>query len=159
METARKVTEILIKKNITITFMESCTSGLLASMFTDTEGASAVFKGSLVTYSNEMKIFHGVPARIIEEHGVYSLQCAQAMAETVQKIHDSDISIGITGTTGNPDPANRDSVRGEAFFCIRVKDENHSFRIDENVDGMSRKEIKQLYANRVYERILEILSE
>lgn len=158
METAGKATKILIKNNMTITFMESCTSGLLASMFTDTEGASAVFKGSLVTYSNEMKILHGVPEKIIKEYGVYSSKCAQAMAEAVQKIYESDISIGITGTTGNPDSANKDSVRGEAFFCIRIKNVNHDFKIDKNVDGMSRKEIKQLYANVVYEKLEELIS-
>ena len=55
-----RVTKLLIEKNMTISFMESCTSGLLASMLTDTEGASGIFKGSLVTYSNQMKIATGV---------------------------------------------------------------------------------------------------
>ena len=59
----RKATDIaqLIKKLIathtTISTMESCTSGLIASMITDTEGASAIFPGGYVTYLNETKIF------------------------------------------------------------------------------------------------------
>ena len=50
------VVKHLIEKNITITCMESCTSGLVASMITDTAGASAIFRGSLITYANDTKI-------------------------------------------------------------------------------------------------------
>ena len=68
----RKATDIaqLIKKLIathtTISTMESCTSGLIASMITDTEGASAIFPGGYVTYLNETKIFIGVDPKVIE---------------------------------------------------------------------------------------------
>ena len=98
MTTPETITTELIERNLTITFMESCTSGLLASMFTDTAGASAVFKGSLVTYSNEMKIAAGVPSETIERFGVYSSECARAMAETAGKIYGSDVAVAITGS-------------------------------------------------------------
>jgi len=159
MNPAEKVTRFLIEKNLTISFMESCTSGLLASMFTDTEGASKVFTGSLVTYSNEQKIKAGVNAAVISDYGVYSAECAQEMAATVQKIYSTDIAVGITGTTGNVDPENPDSVQGEAFFCIRIKDSVHSFHIQKNVQGLSRKEIKQAYADSVYENLFSLLED
>lgn len=152
-----KVTKILISKNLTISFMESCTSGLLASMFTDTEGASAVFKGSLVTYSNEMKIKAGVPSEIISNNGVYSQECARAMAEVVQKIYATDIAIGITGTTGNVDPNNSDSLVGSAFFCIRIEDSNYDFTIEKDVINLTRREIKNLYAYEVYKKLFNLL--
>lgn len=152
-----KATRFLIENNMTISFMESCTSGLLASMLTDTEGASGIFKGSLVTYSNEMKIAAGVAAQTIERHGVYSSQCAKDMAQVCQNIYKTDIAIGITGTTGNVDPCNPDSVRGSAFFCIRIGKENHDYFIEEKVSHLTRKEIKQLYADRVYEKLVELL--
>ena len=156
-EINEKVTKTLIQKNLTISFMESCTSGLLASMFTDTEGASAVFKGSLVTYSNEMKIKAGVPSEIISTFGVYSAECAKAMAQIAQKTYGTDIAVGITGTTGNTDPNNSDSVSGCAYFCIRIKDKSFDYYIEENVKGLNRKQIKQLYADTVYEKILECI--
>lgn len=56
----------LIKSGTTISTMESCTSGLIASMITDTEGASAIFPGGYVTYLNETKIFVGVDENIIK---------------------------------------------------------------------------------------------
>lgn len=80
-----KIVRKLIDTNTTISTMESCTSGLIASMITDTEGASAVFPGGYVTYLNKTKILCGVDEKIIKEHGVYSKQCARAMAELLRK--------------------------------------------------------------------------
>jgi len=93
-----KIVRKLIDTNTTISTMESCTSGLIASMITDTEGASAVFPGGYVTYLNKTKILCGVDEKIIKEHGVYSKQCARAMAETAQKNLHTEIAVGITGT-------------------------------------------------------------
>lgn len=75
------VIKTLIEKQTTISTMESCTSGLIASMITDTEGASAIFPGGYVTYSNETKMFVGVDEQVLRQYGVYSRECAQAMAE------------------------------------------------------------------------------
>lgn len=163
MSKAELVTKKMLENNLTITFMESCTSGLLASMFTDTEGASAVFKGSFVTYSNEEKIAQGVEASVIGKFGVYSKECAREMAKVSQKHFDSDFSVGITGTTGNTDPANPDSIQGTAYFCILCKKksggfEYFDFKIEKDVSGFSRAQIKNMYAECVYERLLEILT-
>ena len=112
------LTKTLINRKITITAIESCTSGLISSLITDTEGSSEVFKGSFVTYSNETKIKLGVPANIIENKGVYSKETATEMAKACRKNMQADIGIGITGTFGNIDPNNKDSVIGEIFFAI-----------------------------------------
>lgn len=151
------VTRLLIEKHLTISFMESCTSGLLASMLTDTEGASAVFKGSFVTYSNEAKVFAGVDGEIIEKYGVYSAECARAMAETALKKFGADLAVGITGSTGNTDPNNADSVQGEAFFCVLIGGKAHDYKISIDVKNMSRKEIKQFYADEVYRALGTVL--
>lgn len=143
----------LIASHTTISTMESCTSGLIASMITDTEGASAIFPGGFVTYLNETKILVGVDADVIREYGVYSKECAEAMAKTAQAKLGTDLAIGITGTTGNVDPNNADSVQGQAFFCIRMMDQTYSYEIREDVTGKSRHEIKQRYAERVFEEL------
>ena len=109
----------LIASHTTISTMESCTSGLIASLITDTEGASAIFPGGYVTYLNETKVLVGVDPSVIEIHGVYSPECAEAMARTVQ--------------------------------------ENlHTFQT--NVSGMTRHEIKQLYAEQVFAELEMILT-
>ena len=157
METERKQTDAIIKKMIethtTISTMESCTSGMIASMITDTEGASAIFPGGFVTYLNETKILIGVDAKVIEQYGVYSRECANAMAETVQEKLRTDIAVGITGTTGNVDPNNADSVQGQVYFCIRIGKENHTYEWNADVAGMNRHQIKQMYASEVFEKL------
>ena len=113
-----RLTRLLIRQNISVTTMESCTSGQIASLITDTEGASAVFRGAYVTYCNAAKIALGVPAEVIEAHGVYSAQTAVAMAEACRAAFAAGIGIGVTGSFGNIDPNNADSVPGEVFFAI-----------------------------------------
>lgn len=150
-----KIIKKLIATNTTISTMESCTSGLIASMITDTEGASAIFPGGYVTYLNETKVFIGVDENIIKKYGVYSNECAKAMAKTVKEKLHTDIAIGITGTTGNVDPNNADSVQGRVYFCIIAKDQVNSFEFNADVSRMSRHEIKQLYADKVFEKLGE----
>ena len=143
----------LIDTHTTVSTMESCTSGMIASTITDTEGASAIFPGGYVTYPNETKIFIGVEEEIIRKYGVYSKECAEEMARTVQEKMHTDIAIGITGTTGNIDPNNADSMQGVVYFCIRVKDKENTFEVHAEVAGMNRHEIKQMYTDMVFEKL------
>ena len=113
-----RLTRLLIERGITITTMESCTGGQIASLITDTDGSSAIIKGAFVTYSNESKVLQGVPAEVIDTWGVYSAETAAAMAETSRAAYGADIGVGVTGTFGNADPNNADSVPGEVFFAI-----------------------------------------
>lgn len=115
----KRLTQILIEKQLSITTMESATSGQIASLITDTEGASSILKGAFITYSNEAKIKQGVPKEIIETFSVYSKETASAMAEACQKAYDANIGIGITGTMGNIDPQNANySIPGQVYFAI-----------------------------------------
>ncbi len=161
MEQNRKdrIIKKLIDTHTTISTMESCTSGMIASMITDTEGASAIFPGGYVTYLNETKIFVGVEEQVIRIYGVYSRECAKAMAETVKKNLHTDIAVGITGTTGNVDPNNADSVQGKVFFCILIGEQAHIYEMEVDAAQMSRHEIKQLYADRVFEALELLIGE
>ena len=127
----RKLTLELIKKNLTITTMESATSGQIASMITDTEGASSIMKGAFITYSNEAKIQQGVPAEVIETYTVYSKETARAMAEACRKAYGANIGIGVTGTMGNVDPSNKKvSVPGQVYFAINFDGEVKDYYIE-----------------------------
>lgn len=116
------VTKKLIERNITISTMESCTSGLLCSTLTNTEGASSVVIGGYITYCNEQKVRCGVPKEIIDTFGVYSLECAKFMALAAKKNSKSDIAIGVTGSLGNIDVNNKDSVVGDVYYGIASDD-------------------------------------
>lgn len=121
------ITKKLIEKKLTVTTMESCTGGFIASLITDTEGASSAIKGAFVTYSNEGKIMQGVPAETIDVFGVYSAETAEAMAKACRKAYGADIGIGITGTFGNLDPNNPDSTEGTVYFSMDTESENRVF--------------------------------
>ena len=118
-----RMTRLLIEKGLTLSTMESATAGQIASLITDTEGASAVLKGGYVAYSNEAKIKFGVNAEVIETYSVYSAETARAMAQTCAAAFGTDIGIGVTGTMGNVDPANAaHSVPGQVWFAVHFRD-------------------------------------
>lgn len=156
-EDYKKLTKYLISKQLTITMMESATSGLIASLITDTEGASAVFKGSFVTYSNEAKIKQGVSAEIINKNTVYSKETAKAMAEAAFETYNADISIGVTGTMGNTDPANpENSVPGQIYFGIKIKEDIYSYVVSLDAQT-SRFAYKISAAKKLYDILAELL--
>jgi len=153
----REITKTLIEKNISVTTMESCTSGLLASLISDTEGASAVMKGAFVTYSNEAKIMQGVPEETVAKYSVYSAECARDMAAACARTYSADIGIGVTGTMGNVDPANAAaSVPGTVYFalCVRGKTTDYKRILPPQP---SRYEYKLLVAKEIADVLLGIL--
>ncbi|MBO6196515.1 MAG: CinA family protein [Butyrivibrio sp.] len=155
-EKFRYITNTLIKEQLTITTMESCTSGLVASLLTDTEGASAILKGAFITYSNEAKIKQNVPADVIEKFGVYSEETAREMALAAKRAYGADMAVGVTGTMGNVDPANNDSTPGEVFFAIAHKEGTESFHISVPVQD-SRYEYKLFVAGAIAEEITRVI--
>ena len=152
----RALTLALIDRKLTVTVMESCTGGQISSLITDTEGSSEVFRGSCVTYSNEAKVLDGVPARTIEEYGVYSPQTALAMAAACRGKFCADIGVGITGSFGNTDPANADSVPGEVYFAIETAGGKQCFRCTVPVQD-SRLAYKLYMADVVADGISKVL--
>ena len=97
----KSLIKILTKKKLKISFVESCTGGLLASTITSVSGASKVFNLSLVTYSNQAKInILKINNNIIEEYGAVSKQVAYHMALSLVGKFSADIGIEITGIAG-----------------------------------------------------------
>ena len=101
LETA--VGGLLRQHSLGVATMESCTGGLLAHTLTNVSGSSDYFRGGLVAYSAEMKVDFGVDSEVIDQHGVISAECAQAMARAARERLGADIGVGITGVAG-PDP-------------------------------------------------------
>ena len=144
----------LIKSDISITTMESCTAGQIASLLTDTSGSSAIFEGAFITYSNDAKIQIGVSEKIINEYGVYSRETAAEMARVCREFYDADIGIGVTGSFGNVDPKNKDSVPGKVFFAISTREGTESFYC-EVPEQPSRLYYKLYMANVIADEIIK----
>lgn len=89
------------EKSLKLAVVESCTGGLVAAAITEIAGASAVFEGGFITYSNELKIkLLGVSADLIAEFSAVSEQVAAAMAKGTLEKTGADVAIAVTGIAG-----------------------------------------------------------
>lgn len=148
----------LIAKDLSISTMESCTSGLIASTITDTEGASQILEGSSITYSNKCKVMEGVDESLIKEFGVYSSQVAAEMAAATKLKYRSKTSIGVTGSAGRVDPNNADSVSGIIYYCICAGNPVYFYETKMKFFTLfSRKEMKEMIVSRILKKLNSII--
>ena len=124
-ERINKQSEILfhncLEKKMTVTTAESCTGGMIASSIVSVSGSSAIFKSSVVTYSNEMKNkILNIPLKSINENGAVSKVIAYTMAFNVLDLMNADISIAVTGIAGPGGGSNNKPV-GLDFIGIGTK--------------------------------------
>ena len=102
-EIARLIREYQAKtgKLLTIGAVESATGGRIADRITNVPGSSDYFKGSVVAYSNEVKMaLLGVRKATLEDYGAVSEQTAREMAQGGRKLLDVDICVSDTGIAG-----------------------------------------------------------
>ncbi|MEA3553731.1 MAG: CinA family protein [Campylobacterota bacterium] len=91
----------LKQNNQTVTCAESCTGGLIASMITEISGSSSIFKGSIVTYCNEIKEQElNVQKNTMIKYGVVSCEVVEEMLKGVLKKFDSDYAMAVSGVAG-----------------------------------------------------------
>lgn len=116
------VLSLLKEKNLTLGAAESCTGGLIAKRMTDLPGASQVFRGGVVSYTNAVKAgVLGVPRELLDQYGAVSAQAAQAMAEGTRKVLGCDIAVSSTGVAG-PDKDDRGNEVGTMFVAVATPD-------------------------------------
>ena len=115
---ARKLLERACDKDLSIATAESCTGGLLASLFTDVEGASRAFERGFVVYTNEAKAeMLGIPPELIETEGAVSEAVARRMAEGALRYSKARIALAVTGFAGPGAPG--DEPGRVHFACAR----------------------------------------
>ncbi|MDC1015687.1 CinA family protein [Candidatus Thioglobus sp.] len=120
---AKKLTELLISKNMSIAVAESCTGGLLSSSLTSIPGASSYFNCGFITYSNESKIkMLNVDSQTIELFGAVSERVAYEMAVGAGQHSQSDLAISVTGIAG-PSGGTAEKPVGMVCFGFYVEGE------------------------------------
>ena len=118
----------LIKKNLKISFAESCTGGLLSSSITSVSGSSKIFDLGLITYSNQAKIkFLKVNKNIIKKYGAVSHECCSAMVNNLSKISKANINISITGIAG-PNGGTKQKPVGLVYIGIKKGNKSQIFK-------------------------------
>ena len=145
------VIALLTEKKLTFSAAESCTGGELAKRFTDLPGASAVFAGGVVTYTNKAKSkLLGIDRNLIEEKGAVSHEVAYEMATRVRELLGTDIGIGITGLAG-PDGDGVHEV-GTVFVSMAVEGKCYVRSLHMGAHR-SRSFIRQMAGNHAYDMI------
>ncbi len=108
----------LKQHGLIISLAESCTGGLLASLFTKVPGSSEVFKGGLVTYSNGIKnSWLGVEKETLNRHGAVSEAVVTEMLDGVLKASNANLALAISGIAG-PDGGTKEKPVGTVFIGV-----------------------------------------
>lgn len=155
----QEVVSLLLEKGLTLTTAESCTGGLIAKRLTDVSGASAVFRGGLVTYSNPLKMkWLGVQSQTLQACGAVSEETAREMAVGARKAADADLAVAVTGIAG-PNSDDTDKPVGLVFIALASEDgvtvEKYENRFSENV----REQNRAVSAERALEMVRRYLHE
>lgn len=108
---------LLRNKKMTVSCAESCTGGMLSERITSVPGASEVFPGGIVSYSEDIKSgVLGADINVIRKYGVVSKETAESMAAACRKLFNTDIGIGITGYAGPSAPSEEEL--GHVFVSV-----------------------------------------
>ena len=108
-----------INKLTSLATAESCTGGAIARKIVSKSGASAYFKGGVVSYSNEAKgNILGVDVALLKKHGAVSKEVVLAMAKSASKIFGADYAVSTSGIAG---PSGGTSTKPVGLVWIGVK--------------------------------------
>ncbi len=139
------VVSLLRERRQTLSVGESCSGGLLSHRITNIPGASDVFLGGVVAYSNELKMRElGVPESVLIEHGAVCPEVATLMAQGAAKLTGSNWGIGITGIAG---PTGGTETKPVGLVYIAIANGATSF-IEEHKFIGQRETVKERSAHR-----------
>ena len=142
------VAKLFTKKNLTLATAESCTGGKIAQRITALPGASAYFKGSVVSYATEAKInVLEISEKLIEKHSVVSSAVAKAMAQNARKLMKTDFAVATTGNAG-PTKGDSDADVGTVYLAIASP---QGVFAEKFMMGNHRERIVQKAVNKAFE--------
>jgi nicotinamide-nucleotide amidase len=146
---------LLKERHLTFSAAESCTGGLIAKRVTDVPGASAVFLGGVVSYTNGVKAkVLGVPEELLDQYGAVSAPVARAMAEGVRRITGSDLAVSVTGVAG-PDRDDRGNEVGTVFIGFAAPEETTVRHLNL---GTGRERVRTLAAHHAFDMLRRYLT-
>ena len=152
---SQKIVNVLRKKELKISFAESCTGGLLSSSITSISSSSKVFTIGLVTYSNQSKIsLLKIPKKIISKHGAVSYETCLSMVKNLNKISKTNISVSITGIAG---PKGGTKKKPVGLVFIGIKKGNKTLVKKYLFKNKKRSSIQRVTVNKALNLILSFV--
>ena len=143
------VLALLREKGLTFGTAESCTGGLIAKRITDLPGASAAFRGGVVSYATQVKHdLLGVDQALLDRYGAVSEPVAAAMAEGARRALGCDIAVASTGVAG-PDPDERGNPVGLVYLALAAPEGTWVRRTEQNLKERPR--IRHIAASHAFD--------
>lgn len=140
----KRVIEKLRERGLLLATAESCTGGLCAKRLTDVAGASQVFCGGVVSYTNEVKMrLLGVKEETLAQFGAVSGETAREMAEGARQATGADVAVSVTGVAG-PSSDEMGNVVGTVFIAFSSEQETVSEKLQLSGD---REKIREQSVN------------
>jgi nicotinamide-nucleotide amidase len=113
--------KVLREKNMTLALAESCTGGTLSSMITSVAGASAYYRGGIISYANEIKTSElNVSPYTLMINGAVSQAVVEQMAEGVRVRYQTDFAVATSGIAG-PDGGSPEKPVGTTWIAVASK--------------------------------------
>ncbi len=117
----------------TLATAESCTGGGIGAALTSVAGSSTVYKGGVISYTNEVKAqLLNVDEQLLKREGAVSAPVAEAMAAGVRNVLSADIGVSVTGLAG---PGGDDFGNSVGTVFVGYCDENSLFSKKFTFDG------------------------
>ncbi len=153
---AEQAVNLLKENNLSVSFAESCTGGLLSELITKVSGASNVFELGVCCYSNDIKNrVLNVPKDILENYGAVSRETAIILAKEIRKLASSSIGISVTGVAGPSKSEGKEVGTVYVGFC----DNNKTYAVNLNADkNLTRDEIRESAARYALNLIIDYCS-
>lgn len=115
---ARELVDLCARKGVKVAVAESCTGGGVGAAITAVPGASEMFPGGVVSYSNGAKEkVLGVGAATLGRFGAVSEECAREMAEGARRLFGADVAVSVTGVAG---PGGGSAEKPVGLVCFGV---------------------------------------
>lgn len=158
MDRAARVVDALRRGRVTVATAESLTGGLVAAALTSVPGASAVFRGGVVTYATDLKAtLARVPQDILDRDGPVAPATAEAMAGGVRVLCGATYGLATTGVAG-PDPQDGHAP-GTVFVAVASPDGTRVRSAQPSRDVGDRAAVRRLAVEMVLTLIAEELDD
>jgi nicotinamide-nucleotide amidase len=152
---AQAVAKVLKERKKTIGTAESCTGGYLAHLLSRDPGSSSNYKGSVISYDNQVKTdLLGVTEEILKEYGAVSEPTVRQMVKGALEVLKSDYVIATSGIMG-PDGGSEKKPVGEVWIAVGSQQNLVAEKFNFRFDRARNMEITTITALNMVRKLIE----